>query len=90
MRSNVRKMSSNKIDTQCDVTDYRGKSDVILGIYISILGDDIFFTLEHIESNLPYYTTWIHSLKNIISTTLGCKDIGLRISTVWQILNSFA
>ena len=78
MRSNVRKMSSNKIDTQCDVTDYRGESDVILGIYISILGDDIFRTFEHIESNLPYYTTLIH----IISTTLGCKDIGLRISAV--------
>ena len=82
MRSNVRKMSSNQIDTQCDVTDYRGESDVILGIYISIFGDDIFRTLEHIESNLPYYTTLIHSLKNIISTTLGCKDIGLRISAV--------
>ena len=28
--------------------------------YLSILGDDIFRTLERIESNQPYYTTLVH------------------------------
>ena len=35
------------------------ESDVILGFYLSILGDDIFRTLEHIESNQSYHTTLI-------------------------------
>ena len=40
-----------------DVTDNRGESDVILCFYLSILEDDMFRTLECIESNQPYYTT---------------------------------
>ena len=37
-----------EINTQYDVTNYGGESDVILGIYLSILGDDIFRTFERI------------------------------------------
>ena len=65
MCSNVRKMWSpreREINTQYDVTNYGGESDVILGIYLTILGDDIFRTFEHIESNKPYYATLIGSL----------------------------
>ena len=43
-----------QINTQYDVTDYRDESDVILGIYLSILGDDISRTLECIVINQPY------------------------------------
>ena len=41
-----------EIDTaQYDVTVYIGKSDVILGIELSILEDDISVHLERIENN---------------------------------------
>ena len=55
------KMLSPKIDryqinTSYDVTDYRGES-----FYLIILGDDIFRTLERIESNQPYFTTLLAS-----------------------------
>ena len=33
--------------------------------YISILGDNIFLTLEHIKSNQPYYTTMVRTVQNI-------------------------
>ena len=39
--------------------DYRGDSDVKYCIYLSFREDDIFRTLERIESNQPYYTTLI-------------------------------
>ena len=45
-------------------------SSVILGIYQSILGDDIFCTLECIESNKPYYTTLMNAAQAISFTTL--------------------
>ena len=55
-----------EIDTaQYDVTVYIGKSDVILGIELSILEDDISVHLERIESNKPCYTK-----PNMISTSL--------------------
>ena len=41
------------------INDNRGESDVIWGLYLSIQGDDIFLTLERIEINQPYYTTWL-------------------------------
>ena len=66
MRSNYneRKMSSPKIDRlkkpkmtsliiEARVTSYEV-------LKLSILGDDIFRTLEWIESNQPYYTTLIY------------------------------
>ena len=56
MRSNVWKMSSTKIDIQYDVTLAFIISDIILGIYLSILGDDIFRTLEYIT----LYTTLVY------------------------------
>ena len=40
--------------TSYDVTEYRGNSDVMPGFYLSILGDNIFHTLECI--NYSYYT----------------------------------
>ena len=46
-----------QIEKHYDVTDYRCESDVIFGIYLSILGDDIFRKLERIESNPAYSTT---------------------------------
>ena len=55
MRFNVRIMSSPKII-----------SDVIKGFYLSILEDDIFRTLESIESNTPYYTTLVVTKQNQI------------------------
>ena len=58
MRSNVRKMSSPKIDKyKYDVTLASKISDVILCFYLSILGYDYFRRLERIESNPDYYTT---------------------------------
>ena len=57
MVSNVRKMSSSKIDRLYDLTDYRDESDVIWDFYLSILEDDILCTLEGNESNQPFYTT---------------------------------
>ena len=60
MSSNEQEMLSLKIDRKkisYDITNYRGEIDVIWGFYLSILGDDIFRTLERIESNQPYYTT---------------------------------
>ena len=58
MRSNVRKMSSSKIDKyKYDVTLASKISDVILCFYLSILGYDNFRRLEPIESNPDYYTT---------------------------------
>ena len=65
MHSNVRKMSSTKIKTSYDVTDYRRKSDVIQGLYLFILGVDILRTLECIESNQPYFTTLIELVLQI-------------------------
>ena len=50
-----------RLVTLDEVTDYGGKSDVILGFFLSILGDDIFLTLERIKSNLTYYTTLVHA-----------------------------
>jgi len=61
---NERKMSSPKIDRlkkpkmtsliiEARVTSYEVFN-------LSILGDDIFRTLEWIESNQPYYTTLIY------------------------------
>ena len=41
-----------------------------LGCYLSILGDDIFRTLERIESNKPYYTTLMCTLDCTLYTTL--------------------
>ena len=61
----ARKMSSIKIKTSYDVTNYRRKSDVIQGLYLFILGVDILRTLECIESNQPYFTTLIELLLEI-------------------------
>ena len=36
------------------ISDYRGECDVILGFYLSILGDDIFRKLKRIMSNPAY------------------------------------
>ena len=34
--------------------------------YISILGDNIFLTLEHIKSNQPYYTTMVRTVQPLL------------------------
>ena len=48
-----------KIKTSYDVTDYKSESADIGGFSLSIVGDDIFRTLELIDSNQPYYTTLV-------------------------------
>ena len=48
---------TENVVSQYDFTDYRGESDVILRFYPSILGDDIFLTLERIQNNQPCFTT---------------------------------
>ena len=58
MRSNVWKMSSTKIDIHYDVTLASIISDIILGL--SILGDDIFRTLERIHEYITLYTTLVY------------------------------
>ena len=54
-------MSSSKIDKNknliYDVTLASMIDDVIWGFNLSILEDDIFRTLERIQSNLAYFTT---------------------------------
>ena len=40
------------------------------GFYLSILGDDIFHTLERMESNQPYYTTLRAS---VLADALRCQ-----------------
>ena len=58
MRSNVRKMSSPKIDGfNPHMTSLIKETRVIFFLYI--LEDDIFRVLGRIESNQPYYTTLV-------------------------------
>ena len=53
MRSNVWKMSSPKLDR----LKLTRRLFFISDFNLSILGNNIFRTLERIESNQPYYTT---------------------------------
>ena len=64
MRFNARKMSSPRIDwkkTSFDVILAFIISDVIWGLNLSILEDEIFRTLERIKSNQPYYTSLVQT-----------------------------
>ena len=65
MRSNERKMSSPKKDNNYDVIDCQ--SDVKLGFYLYILGDDVFCTLECIESNPTNHTTLAYTISKLNS-----------------------
>ena len=52
------KKNRNSVGRAVCVADYKAECDVIWGLYLSILGDDIFCTFERIESNQPYYTIY--------------------------------
>ena len=57
-------------------TDYRFKSDVILGFYQFILGNDLFRTLERTKSNPAYYTTLIY----LVLYNAGMLETGKKLS----------
>ena len=70
MRSNVRKMSSPKIDFITNKV-----------WYLSIIGDYIFRTLDRIETNLTYHKT-LHT-QQITYRKVWVLNISLQLSFLW-------
>jgi len=63
-------MSSSKIDRSKHLYDFTLASiisEVILGLYLSILGENIFRSFERIESNQPYFFYHYHYTLSIIN-----------------------
>ena len=92
MRSNVRKMSSLEhryIKTKYDVTLASIISDVILGFYLSVLGDDIFRTLERIKSKQPWLKQKTGDPSKHLNITFSYEHCTVRHIELWNRKTTF-